>query len=259
MKDKFKKPLGHTIWFKILLTIIVFLPLYTQIKYAPDETTDVIAAVMAQPLVTSTMWILPIAKLALLIVVILPIVSERFSNRILLGYYSLILIIVGIMQNMSFTEDYGFVWILGNTLVQLVVFCFCIVDVLKNKTIVAKEHLVKGRLWIVGFMLLAYLMPYSVNNEGIVYPSFNLGIFLNESGLTYCMITPVIIGILLLYSKGVHKPTLSIISYVGLIFGLLNMITWFGIQTENWWMGVLHLPLVILSFYGLLIVYKEKA
>jgi len=72
------------------------------------------------------------------------------------------------------------------------------------------------------------------------------------------MITPVVIGILLIFSKGVHKPTLSVISYVGFIFGILNMITWFGLQTESWWMGVLHLPLIKLSFYGLLVANREK-
>ena len=259
MKSKFQKPLGHMIWFKIFLTILVFLPPYTQIAYDPSNTTDVIAAVMAYPLVASIVWILPIAKAMLLIAIIFPLISDKFSHRFLLGYYVLILLIIGVMQNMSYTADYGFVWLIGNTLVQFVVLGFCLVDVLKNKTIIAKDHLVKGRLWIVILMFLAFLMPYSVNDEGIVYPSLTLNVLFNESGVTYCMITPVIIGMLLLFSKGVHKPTLSVISYVGFIFGLLNMMTWFFLQADNWWMGVLHLPLVILSFYGLLIAYKEKS
>ena len=259
MKGKLKKPLGHRIWFKILLTVLVFIPSYTQVGYNPADTTDVIASVMAHPLVASHMWVLPIAKSLLLASVFLPLAYAKFSQRFLLGYYALILLIVGILQNMSFTMDYGFVWVIGNTLVQFVVLGFCLVDVLRNKTIIVKEQLVKSRLWIVALILLAFLMPYSVNNAGIVYPSFTLNVLFDESGVTYCMITPVIIGILLLFSKGVYKPTLSIISYVGFIFGLLNMMTWFGMQADNWWMGVLHLPLVILSFYGLLVAQKEKS
>ena len=107
-------------------------------------------------------------------------------------------------------------------------------------------------------MFLAFLMPYSINSMGIVYPSLTASVFFNESGVTYCMITPLLIGILLLFSKGVHKPTFSVISYVGFIFGLLNMMTWFVLQIDNWWMGVLHLPLVIISLYGLLVAHKEK-
>jgi hypothetical protein len=101
-------------------------------------------------------------------------------------------------------------------------------------------------------------MPYSVDMNGVVRPSFTFSVLWNESGLTYCMITPIIIGLMLVYSKGIYKPVMSVLSYVGFIFGLLNMMTWFGIHRENWWMGVLHLPLLILSFYGLIVVRKEK-
>ena len=94
--------------------------------------------------------------------------------------------------------------------------------------------------------------------KGIVKPAFTFGIFLNEAGVTYCMITPVVLGIMIIFSKGIYKPLLSFISYVGFVFGLLNMMTWFAMQNQNWWMGVIHLPLLILSFYGLVISRKEK-
>jgi hypothetical protein len=99
-------------------------------------------------------------------------------------------------------------------------------------------------------------MPYTVNQEGYVQFAVNTRILYNESGVTYCMITPLILGVLLLFSKGVYKPTFSVIAYTGLIFGILNMITWFGLMSENWWMGVLHLPLLILSFFGLVSTSK---
>ncbi|HVJ50660.1 hypothetical protein [Desulfitobacterium sp.] len=237
----------------------LLLPSYTQIAHDSAMTTDVIAAVLEHPLVVYVVWILPIAKALLLAAVIIPLIFNKFGQRFLLGYYGLILLIIGLMQNMSFTVDYGFTWLIGNTLVQFAVVGFCLADVLKNKTFISKQNFIKRRLWIVAPMIFAFLMPYSVNSANIVYPSFTLSVLFNESGVTYCMITPVIIGVLLLYSKGVHKPTLSVISYVGFIFGLLNMMTWFAIRTENWWMGVLHLPLVILSIYGLLVAHNEKS
>ena len=115
----------------------------------------------------------------------------------------------------------------------------------------------RGRIWIIPLMLLAYLMPYAVSDTGAVIPAFFSTVFHNEAGVTYCMITPVILGVMLLFSKGVHKPTLSIVAYVGFIFGLLNTVTWFGMQRESWWMGILHLPLVIIALCGL-IVGRQK-
>ena len=256
--DKVKKPIGQTIWFKIVLTILIFIPSITQISYDPANTTNVIAEVMAHPLVTSIPALLPIAKLLLLVATVIPFCNIKFTNKIFIGYYALILLIVGILQNMANTNSYGFVWLIGNTLVQFVVATYCIHDIAKQKSIFKIQHLNHNRLWVLIPMLLAFLMPYSVNAQGIVKPAFTFGIFLNEAGVTYCMITPVVLGIMIVFSKGIYKPLLSVISYVGFVFGLLNMMTWFAMQNQNWWMGVIHLPLLILSFYGLVISKKEK-
>ena len=170
-------------------------------------------------------------------------------------YYAFILLVVGIFQNMANTDEYGFVVLIGNILVQFVVLAFCVYDIAKSKTVIDSNNFNAKRLWIVPLMLLAFFMPYSVDAAGTISPSF---IPSNEAGVTYCMITPVIIGLMLLYSKGVDKATLSVTSYVGFLFGIMNMVTWFGMNIDNWWMGVLHLPLLIIAFYGLIIAYKEK-
>jgi len=252
------KPIGNTIWLKIVLTIVLFIPAYAQVAYDPAATTDVIAAVMSNPFVIQVSWLLPIFKLLLLAVVILSIVNIKTSKNILIVYYAFILLVVGIFQNMANTEEYGFVILLGNILVQFIVLAFLIYDIIKSKTKIDNKSLNTKRLWIIPLMLLAFLMPYAINSDGNIYLSFSFSILFNEAGVTYCMITPVVIGLLLLYSKGVDKATLSVISYVGFAFGLLNMMTWFIMNSADWWMGVLHLPLLIIAFYGLITVYKEK-
>lgn len=255
-KEKERKTFISTVWFKILLVVLMFLPAYSQVAYDPINTSEVIALVLSKPVITSISWLLPVSKFILLSVVVFSFFystsPKNLSSKILLGYYFVILLIVGIFQNMSYTDEYGFVWLIGNTLVMLVISLICITDVIKNKTTIRRENFRKDRLWIVVLMLLAFLMPYSVNASNNISPSFSLNILYNESGLTYCMITPVIIGVLLLFSDGVDKLTLSIISYVGLLFGIMNILTWFVFNQNNWWMGVLHLPLVIISFLGLI-------
>jgi hypothetical protein len=83
--------------------------------------------------------------------------------------------------------------------------------------------------------------------------------FINEAGLAYCMITPVILSFLFLYFPNVNKVTLRITSFTGLYFGIMNMLTWFLLNTEYWWMGVIHLPLLINSMIGLILSTKIKA
>jgi len=256
--EKVIKPVGHTVWFKIALTVIFFIPAYAQVSYDPAEIGNIIAAVLSNPLIVQAEWLLPIFKLLLLSAVVMSIMDMKYSNKITMGYYAFILLIVGMFQNMANTEEYGFVILIGNILVQFVVLAFFIHDIVKGKTVIDKVNLNVKRLWIVPLMLFAFLMPYSIDSLGNIYPSFSLSVLYNEAGVTYCMITPIVIGLLLLYSKGVDKATLSVVSYVGFIFGLMNMVTWFAMNNDNWWMGVLHLPLLVIAFYGLVIANKEK-
>lgn len=74
-----------------------------------------------------------------------------------------------------------------------------------------------------------------------------------QAGVTYCFLTPVFLAIQLVFKGGVDRGTLSFISFAGLGFGLFNMVTWFLLMPASWWMGVLHLPLVILSVTGVVV------
>ena len=235
-------------WFKILLVLIMFCPLITEQKYNPQYTTDVIGSVLKHPYINNIGLGLIITKIILLVVCLLPLLMKEKSCKYILGYYGVILLFVGLFQNMSNTE-YGFTFIIGNMIVQYIVSICCFNDVIKSKSKISKEDLNKKAIWIIPLMILAFLMPYIIENSKII-PSIST-IFTNEAGVTYCMITPVIIGMLILFSKNIDKATINIISFVGLSFGIFNMMTWFGFNIKDWWMGILHLPLLIISIYGL--------
>ncbi len=249
-----KKNIVYSWWFKVILILLEFCPIITQNPYNPQNTTILIGDVLKHPFINDVGFALVIAKIVLLLILIIPFTKNKYSHKFILGYYTIILLISGLFQNMSNTE-YGFTFIVGNMILEFSVAGFCLYDFIKNKSVIAKEDINKKSLWIIPLMFLALLMPYTINNNTVI-PSVN-SIFTNEAGVTYCMITPVIIGILILFNKEINKPTLHIISFVGAIFGVLNAMTWFGVDIQNWWMGILHLPLLILSIYGL-IVSKNK-
>ncbi|HZK19572.1 MAG TPA: hypothetical protein VFC68_02475 [Treponemataceae bacterium] len=257
IKNKTKKFLGHTIWFKVFLTILIFVPSITERPYNPVETSDVIASVLSHPLIVEIDFLLPVFKLLLLASMIIPFLIHRDFQKILLVYYGIILIIVGVFQNIAYTETYGYAWLVGNSLGQIVVALYCFYDVFRQKSVLKRQFVNKKRLWLIVPMIIALLLPYEVVDT-VIRPSMKTVLY-NESGVTYCMITPIVIGIMIIFSKEMYKPLLSAISYLGFLYGLLNMVTWFGIQKENWWMGVLHLPLLVISLYGLIISNKEKA
>lgn len=235
-------------WFKILIICLMFIPVFTEIKYNSQYTTKVIAEILMNPLIIQIKWILPITKLVLLMVALTPFIMKKSSEKIIFAYYAIMLLIVGVFQNMGNTQ-YGFSFIIGNLIVQFIIAGFVIFDLIKGKSKIDKYSFEKKYLWVVPLMILAFLMPYTLNN-GIINPSLK-SVLYNEAGVTYCMFTPVIEGILLLFNKKIYKPTLNAISYLGFGFGILNMMTWFIFDIPNWWMGICHLPLLIISFIGL--------
>jgi hypothetical protein len=217
------------------------------------EIPELIAEVLKNPTIVQIPTLLPLAKLLLLSVLLVAFWSATASARIALAGYAVALVGVGVVQNMGHTPTYGFAWLPGNSLIILVVAARCAWDLARRETGPGPRRLVRGRLWVLAPMLLAFLMPYAVDVNGDVRPSFGPEVLTNEAAVTYCMITPVVIGALVLYARPISAPTLSLISFAGLYFGILNLVIWWALQPQNWWMGVLHLPLVVLAVTGLTI------
>lgn len=242
-----RKDLCYRIWLKVLMVLIMFLPLYTEKPYNPADTTKVIAGILMTPLIAQIRWLLPIAKGILLAAVLSPLFLRK-SERAVLGWYAVLLVSAAFFQNMGTTE-YGFSFIPGNLIDQLLVTVWIVFDLIRGKTRMNRSDFQKENLWLLPFMVLAFLMPYAMEN-GILRPSIN-NVLINEAGVTYCMFTPVITGTLLLFEKRVYRPTLYIISFLGLGFGILNMITWFVFDLPDWWMGICHIPLMVISIRGM--------
>ncbi|MHC4337158.1 MAG: hypothetical protein ACYSTG_04310 [Planctomycetota bacterium] len=78
------------------------------------------------------------------------------------------------------------------------------------------------------------------------------------NGPAFCLMTPVYAGLLTLYYPKVNMVTLRVTSLVGLSIGTANMFTNFLMRpSKNWWNGVLHIPLLVISLYGLIISLRR--
>jgi hypothetical protein len=77
----------------------------------------------------------------------------------------------------------------------------------------------------------------------------------NEAGLTFCMMTPVVLAVLTLFHPTVNLAVLRVTSFAGMLLGAVNLIVWFGVESWGWWMGVLHIPLVAISVYAFMLAH----
>jgi hypothetical protein len=156
--------------------------------------------------------------------------------------------IVAIFQNISLETQFGYAILLGNIIIQGLVIITWIYEIKVQKNDFSKINIT---WWKILCLLLGFFAFWMPSKNGLMHFSF-IDLFINEAGLTYCMITPVALSVLLLYYPDVNRVTLRVTAFVGLYFGIMNMLTWFVLNTEFWWMGVLHLPLLMNSIIGLI-------
>ena len=241
-------------WYKVMLVMIMFIPVITQEKFDSRYTVNVIAEVLKHPYIDNIGILLPVTKVFLFLAFLSLFFMKKHGEKILLGYYAGILIPVSLFQNMAETQ-YGFTFVVGNMIIQLLVCIVLIADLVKGASCISSDQLDRTKLWVISLMCFAFMMPYAIQND-IIVPSLS-SVLTNEAGVTYCMITPVILGMMILFHRGMNPETMHIAAFVGFSFGILNMMTWFGFQIQNWWMGICHLPLFILSFYALRLSAKK--
>lgn len=241
-------------WFYFILILIAFVPSITENPVAPDQITLVIKETLQNPLAYEKPFLFPISKLILIVLLVGPII---WKNKFKIPFVILLcfqLSVIMAFQNISTDTQFGYTILTGNILMQLVVLLSWVYELKVKRIDFSEVRLNWWKALIIALSLLSFWMP---SRNGQMYFS-GRDIMLNEAGLTYCMVTPFILAILLLYYPSINKVTLRITSFVGLYFGIMNMLTWFVIDPEYWWMGILHLPLLIISFIGLLLSWSLK-
>jgi len=208
-----------------------------------QDTSALIQEVLANSLAYSIPALLPLAKLLLVVVAALAVLGNRHSPRLLVAYYAAVLVIVGVFQNAADLGARGFAFLAGNAVAQLALAGACLVS-LRSVTAEAAP-LRTGRGWVLLLALLAAAFPYATAG-GHVVPGLD-GALNNGAGVTYCMVAAVVAAAMFLRPDAFPGWLRVAVGTLGTLFGLLNVLTWFVLAPQSWWMGVLHLPLLLCS------------
>lgn len=240
-------------WFYLVMGVLFFLPAYSNIKYQSTEIPKIIVEVLKNPIICSFPIIFPVIKLLMLIMVFRIFIGNVRTNRTFAFFIFVLLLAVSLFQNSAFTDNYGFVFLTGNIILQMTVAFSWLWEAVSVKNVYPKLKDI-GIKWILTpLVLLAFWFP--MNNA--VKPDFSIAtLFANEAMLTYCMITPILLFILIIAYPRVNIVTFRISRFVGLLFGCMNMITWFILDRGYWWLGILHLPLFLLAVLAMFMKSK---
>lgn len=241
-------------WVYVILVVLLFIPSIVQQQISSDQASLVVQEVMQRPLIYKINLFFPVAKVTLLVLLIGALIWKNEFRKFFAIIFSILSIFIMIFQNISMETKFGYAILLGNILLQAVVVLSWIYEIRVCKNDLNKLRL---RWWNIGLFILSFIAFWMPAKNGEMYFSFK-DLIMNEAGLTYCMVTPIILTILFMYYPRINKVTLRMTSFVGLLFGIMNMLTWFVLNTKFWWMGIVHLPLLITSIVGVILSKKIK-
>ncbi len=250
-----KKDLTSRKWFFAVLTVALFIPPLTETAYQSADTNIVISEVLYNAFVYQYSVVYSLIKITF-IGLCLGLQFKKAKVKEIFDYFiGLLMLLTTIGQNYAITPTYGRAAIPGNAILMLVVTAAWILQMFSNQANRIKGNVGKHKYWLVGLALLAFWFPLDTTGSGL---KFTLGeLFFNESMVTFCMLIPVILVVTILVYDRINLKSLKIISFIGLLFGILNMITWFILTRQLWLMGVMHLPLLLISVYVFIIVNRE--
>jgi hypothetical protein len=243
-------------WFYPLLLLLFFIRQYASKGYDPREWMDLMLEALSHPLIYTFPVLMPIAKaIPVGLIVGLMVLGNRI-RRVFNGYIALLYVALACFQHTALTDTYGLVIISGNLALILVVALFWIWETFAERNDFTPRQPPLWKWWVAPLALLAFLAPIDTTTMS---PDFSpVRLLTNESGLTYCMMTPVILAVLTLYHPTVNLAVLRVTSFVGMLFGAVNMLVWFAVMPSGWWMGVLHIPLLVISIYAFVLGFRAR-
>lgn len=237
----------------LLFIIISFLPLYTQIPYAPQDTQDVIINLLMVS-IEPYLQFGPFFHIMTLLIIALIAIFEHKIGRILAAYMGLNFIVIALAQSIGVTAKYGFVIHTGSLITSLLLGFAWIAVAVRGDLEPSFQKVPLVRYLFLPLAILAFWSPLNA----AVQPDFNpLRLITSpDYGLTFCFTTPVFLYLLILFYPKVNDFAYRITAFNGLLYGIFNLTHFLNPQLR--WLGVLHLPLLILSIYALLLPRFHK-
>ena len=245
-------------WFFLLLILAnIFLPPYVSKGFEWSEIGWITGTILSNALVYTYTALYPIFKIIPIGFVVSIIFLRNRVTRLFSLYVAITYVLFAFLQNIAVTEEHGLGIITVNVVMFGIVAAFWFWEALAQRNDFVPQKWSAWKYWVIPLAVLAFWYPL---NPDTMMPDFNpIYLLANMAGLAFCLMTPVYLAILTLYYPNVNMASLRVTSLVGAIIGFYNMLTNFIMfPTLLWWNGVLHIPLMTISVYGLILSLKKR-
>jgi len=248
-------------WFIALVPLIYFLapPIIAKNRYPITDfakSFDTIGYIAANNFTGYFAKFSPIMNIiAILAIVSLFVFKNKFS-KVFSIYIALLMIFYGITQNTSYTDKFGFGIITSSYIILPILSGVWIWEAFAGKSDFSiKPKINFYTISAFCFALFAFWNP--INSEAM--PDFNpLYLLTNGSNSMFCTMTPMILAVLFFFYPNINTVVLRVTGICGATIGLIQLIMHLGIFVKtNWWVGVLHIPVFLLSLVAVILSFRS--
>lgn len=244
-------------WFYAAMYVLGFwaIPPYASKGYSFREMAKVVWTALGNAStyrLVDMVWPSLLLHLALILVVAaLAVWGEKSSMVFNLYALAEYLIIIG--QSFAVTEEYGLVILTGNVLLVSIVAALWAWECVVRRNRVGGRIPDKRRLWVLPLALLAFWSPLRPTLDPYLLLKW---LFAGYYGVAYCLTTPVILSILILYYPRINKAVMRFTAFPGLVFATYTIVS--ALSGPSAWNAVLHVPLIVTCAYAIILSAKEE-
>lgn len=244
-------------WFILLLVLIQFIPAYMSKGYDPSTNIgEMTYYILYHSLMFTVDFLFPVFKAIPILLVLSIIFFKNRATRWFSVYAGISYLLFAFLQNIAVTEEYGLAIFPNNIVMFLIVAAFWFWEAFVQRNDFTLHKHPAWKYWVVPFAFLAFWYPANLTT---LMPDFNpIYLLTNGAGLAFCMMTPLYLAILTIYYPRVNIATLRVTSIAGIIAAFYNILfSFFVVASVYWWNGILHMPLVAISVYGLILSFRK--
>lgn len=196
------------------------------------------------------LWLRAFLHIFTIILVLLLIPYGIRLGRFASTYFGLLFLFHAFTQNIAVLPSYGFTILLGNLVLLAFLGVFWLWEAYRPQNEYVFSRLPWWRYWPIPFLVLAFWFPYGAGLQ----PDFNpLLLLFSDFGVTFCATAPLVIAILTWIYPQVNKQLYTLTCFIGALIGIFNLLAPITMPGYTIWMLFLHTPLILISFYGLLL------
>jgi len=236
----------------LFFILLSFLPPISTRPYDPQEIPDVIFQVLQNAITPNLHWWGWFFHLGTVITILFIAFELRGKETWFSIFFGFNYLVIACVQATARTPDYGSVVLTGTLLMNLLLGLMWISVIGSHKLKVSFRAVPRWKWYLLPFALLVFWSPLKINGSRVIADFSLLKLLASpDYGLSYCFMTPVLLYFLILFHPAVPKFALRVTAFNGILYGIYNLTHWASPDTI--WLGVLHIPLLLFSIFGLVL------